>query len=62
MFYQHILGGFEEPFRVSNTGTFTPEICWWLKIGDGGVRLREKQRKLLRMKALKFRMSVRSRE
>lgn len=47
---------------MSNTGTFTLEICWWLKIGDGGVRLREKQRKLFRIKALKFRMSVRSRE
>lgn len=62
MFYEHIPGGFEELFRVVNIGTFTPEICWWLEIRDGGVRLREKQRKLFRMKALKSRLSVRSRE
>lgn len=58
MFHQHTLSG----LRVGNVGICTPEICWWLEIGVGGVRLREKQRKLLRMKAWKSRMSVRRRE
>lgn len=47
-------------FRVGDTG-ITEEICWWLKIGDGPVWLKEAEEiYLIRMETSKSRICLRS--